>query len=105
MKSIAYADGIHNITLVDGVVRFELLELTPQPNGAEPSASSIGAVAMSIPAVMRTQQQLTGLIQKLVEQSVRKKEATLAAGACIVLGLVAKPSIKKYSFWPSSGMP
>jgi hypothetical protein len=38
MKSIAYADGIHNITLVDGVVRFELLELTPQPNGAEPTA-------------------------------------------------------------------
>ena len=69
------------------------------------SASNNCAVAMSIPAVMRTQQQLTGLIQKLVEQSVRKKEATLAAGDCIVLGLVAKPSIKKYSFWPSSGMP
>ena len=68
MKSIAYADGIHNITLVDGVVRFELLELTPQPGGAEPTASSIGAVAMSIPAVLRTHQQLTGLIQKLVEQ-------------------------------------
>jgi hypothetical protein len=74
MKSIAYADGIHNITLVDGVVRFELLELTPQPNGAEPTASSIGAVAMSIPAVLRTHQQLTGLIQKLVEQGVLKKE-------------------------------
>ena len=38
MKSIAYADGIHNITLVDGVVRFELLELTPQPGCAEPTA-------------------------------------------------------------------
>ncbi len=74
MKSIAYADGIHNITLVDGVVRFELLELTPQPGGAEPTASSIGAVAMSIPAVLRTHQQLTGLIQKLVEQGVLKKE-------------------------------
>jgi hypothetical protein len=78
MKSIAYADGIHNITLVDGVVRFELLELTPQPNGAEPTASSIGAVAMSIPAVLRTHQQLTGLIQKLVEQGVLKKEETPA---------------------------
>jgi hypothetical protein len=62
------------ITLVVGVVRFDLLELTAQPNGAEPTASSIGAVAMSIPAVLRTHQQLTGLIQKLVEQGVLKKE-------------------------------
>jgi hypothetical protein len=29
---------------------------------------------MSIPAVLRTHQQLTGLIQKLVEQGVLKKE-------------------------------
>jgi hypothetical protein len=31
---------------------------------------------MSIPAVLRTHQQLTGLIQKLVEQGVLKKEET-----------------------------
>ena len=33
---------------------------------------------MSIPAVLRTHQQLTGLIQKLVEQGVLKKEETPA---------------------------
>ena len=67
-----YADGIANITLIEGVVRLELINLT-QVEKDKATVRPVAAIAMSIPALMRTQEQLNGLIVKLVEQGVLQK--------------------------------
>lgn len=67
-----YADGIANITLIEGVVRLELINLT-QVEKDKVTVRPVAAIAMSIPALMRTQEQLNGLIAKLIEQGVLQK--------------------------------
>ena len=67
-----YADGIANMTLIDGVIRLDLVNLT-QIEKEKATVRPVAAVAMSIPALLRTQEQLNGLIAKLVEQGVLQK--------------------------------
>jgi len=67
-----YADGIGNIRLVDGVVRFDLVNIAGMEN-EKANLRPAGAVAMSIPALLRTHDQLTKTINKMVEDGVLKK--------------------------------
>lgn len=67
-----YADGIANMTLIDGVIRLDLVNLT-QLEKDKATVRPVAALAMSIPALLRTQEQLNGLIAKLVEQGVLQK--------------------------------
>ncbi len=68
-----YADGIANMTLIDGVIRLDLVNLT-QVEKDKATFRPVAAVAMSLPALLRTQEQLNGLIAKLVEQGVLQKK-------------------------------
>lgn len=68
-----YADGVANMTLIDGVIRLELVNLM-QVDKEKATVRPVVAVAMSIPALLRTQEQLNGLISKLVEQGVLQKK-------------------------------
>ncbi len=68
-----YADGVANMTLIDGVIRLELVNLM-QVDKEKATVRPVAAVAMSIPALLRTQEQLNGLISKLVEQGVLQKK-------------------------------
>ncbi len=72
METTIYADGIANITMLDGVVRFDLINIT-QIDKEKSTAKSVGAVAMSVPALLRSYTELSGVINKLVEQGVLKK--------------------------------
>ena len=67
-----YADGIANMTLIDGVIRLDLVNLV-QVEKEKATVRPVAALAMSIPALLRTQEQLNGLIAKLVEQGVLQK--------------------------------
>ena len=67
-----YADGIANMTLIDGVIRLDLVNLV-QVEKEKATVRPVAAVAMSLPALLRTQEQLNGLIAKLVEQGVLQK--------------------------------
>ena len=67
-----YADGIANMTLIDGVIRLDLVNLV-QVEKEKATVRTVAALAMSIPALLRTQEQLNGLIAKLVEQGVLQK--------------------------------
>lgn len=72
-----YADGIGNIRLVDGVVRFDLVNIAGMEN-EKANLRPAGAVAMSIPALLRTHDQLTKTINKMVEDGVLKKNVEAA---------------------------
>ncbi len=70
-----YADGIANITIIEGVARFDLINFAP--TSAEPKAIKVvGSVGMSVQGLLRTHGQLHDLVNKLIEQGVLKKTAT-----------------------------
>ena len=48
-----YVDGIDSISMVDGVVRFELVTIS-QINGDKAQANKVGGMAMSVQGFVRT---------------------------------------------------
>ncbi len=71
MQSL-YADGVANIRLIDGVIRLDLVniqELAQEGAKLQP----VGTLALSLPGLLRTHQQLGEVIAKLVEQGLIKK--------------------------------
>jgi hypothetical protein len=68
----SYVDGIANITMIDGIVRFDLVNIThieKEKADVRPS----GSLAMSLPALLRTYEQLTMADNKMVEDGILKK--------------------------------
>jgi hypothetical protein len=74
-----YLDGITNIAIIEGVVRFDLVNFAP--TSADPKAiKAVGTVAMSLQGLLRTNGQLHDLVNKLIEQGVLKKTEPEALG-------------------------
>jgi len=67
-----YSDGVTNITLVDGVMRLDLMKIT-QVADQKAAVEPIATLAFSLPAFLRLHDQLNGAIKKMVEQGVIKK--------------------------------
>ena len=67
-----YADGVANITLIDGVIRLDLVNIT-QIENEKANIRPVGALALSLPALLRTHEQLTQAINKMVEDGILKK--------------------------------
>jgi hypothetical protein len=72
-----YADGVSNITLIDGVVRFDLIKITQVQEG-KAAVQPISTLAISLPAFLRFHDQLNTAIAKMVEQGVVKKNTDTA---------------------------
>ncbi len=68
MQSI-YADGIANMSLIDGVIRIDLVNIT-QVDKEQTNVSPVAMVAMSVPALLRTHDQLSKMIGKMVEDGI-----------------------------------
>jgi hypothetical protein len=78
-NNMIYADGIANISIIEGVVRFDLVGFAP--TNADPKAiKAVGTVAMSVQGLLRTHGQLNDLVNKLIEQGVLKKAELGAVG-------------------------
>jgi hypothetical protein len=71
-QSSLYADGIGNATLIDGVIRFDLVRAT-QVEKDKATVEPVTTVAMSLPALLRTYEQMSTVINRLVEQGILKK--------------------------------
>ena len=64
-----FTDGIGNITLMDGIVRFDLVELrTGVDNKPVPRHSA--SLAMPLPGFLRAVDQMNQVVNRLVEQGV-----------------------------------
>ena len=75
MQTTIYADGITNLTMLEGVVRFDLINIT-HTTAETRTEKTVGSVAMSVPALLRTYTELSGVLNKLIEQGVVKKTET-----------------------------
>jgi hypothetical protein len=74
MQTTIYADGVANIQLIDGIVRLDLVNMS-QVDKEKTSLRPVGTVALSLPALLRTYDQLTNLINALVEKGLLEKTA------------------------------
>jgi hypothetical protein len=68
-----YTDGVANITLIDGIIRFDLVNIT-QLEKEKANIRPVAALAMSLPALLRTHEQLSQAINKMVEDGILKKD-------------------------------
>lgn len=65
----AYVDGVGQISLVDGVVRAELMAITGMEEG-KPILVRSGGLAMSLPAMLKLHGQFGQLINELLQKGV-----------------------------------
>ena len=77
MKNSIYVDGIANIVMVEGVIRFDLVTLdktaqAPQKDVA-PQFDVITSVATTLPGFLRIHEQIQGVINNMLEQGLLKK--------------------------------
>jgi len=73
-----YADGIANMILVDGVVRLDLINVTSVEQGKEPNVDQVGRLALSLPALIRIQDQLSKMVDKMVQDGILTKNPSPA---------------------------
>ncbi len=73
-----YADGIANITLIDGVIRMDVVNIT-QLEQDKANIRPVAALALSVPALLRTHEQLSQAIDKMVEDGILKKNDPVQA--------------------------
>lgn len=74
MQTTIYADGVANIQLIDGIVRLDLVNMG-QVEKEKVSLRPVATVALSLPALLRTYDQLTNVINALVEKGLLEKTA------------------------------
>ncbi len=68
-----YADGIANIRLIDGIVRLDLVNIQNIAQDQQATLQPAATLAMTLPALLRTHQQLSAVLDKMVEQGLLKK--------------------------------
>jgi len=75
MTTTIYADGIANIQLIDGIIRLDLVNMG-QVEKDKVTIKQVGTVAMSLPALLRTYDQLNSVINALVAKGLLAKNTS-----------------------------
>jgi hypothetical protein len=76
MKNSIYIDGISNIVMVDGIIRFDLVTIakTTQPpqKAVPPPVETIAAVATSLQGFLRIHEHMSGVVKNMIDQGLIK---------------------------------
>ena len=76
MSDTIYADGIGAVMIRDGVARVDLMRVV-QGEGEKVALNKTGTLAISLPGLVRMHQDLSRVIQKLIDDGVlQKREET-----------------------------
>ena len=71
-----YADGVANVTLIDSVVRLDLVRLTQvDRQNDKAQVQPVAAVAVSLPGLLRLHDQVGKVVDELVNQGVLTRKA------------------------------
>ncbi len=73
-----YADGIANLRLIDGVIRVDMINIT-QVEQEKTNVSPVATLAMSVTGLLRTHDQLSKMINKMVEDGILTRNEQPAA--------------------------
>ena len=80
-QSSVFVDGFDNITLVDGVVRFDLVTAAQGAANTPPTVQKVGGMAMSIQGFLRSAEQINQVINRMVDQGILKRNDPAPAAA------------------------
>ena len=74
-QNFTYIDAIDNIVMIEGIVRLDTITLS---RGTEdkPQAVRTGGLALSLPAFLRTYEQMTRVVNNMADQGVIKRKET-----------------------------
>lgn len=75
-----FTDGIGNITLIDGIVRLDLVDLRTGADN-KPAPTHSATLAMPLPGFLRAVDQMNQVVSRLVEQGVLTRNAPPRADA------------------------
>ena len=67
-----YADGVANVSLVDGVVRLDLVRIVPKAEG-DAQNLAVATLALSLKGFLRLQEQVNKATAEMISQGVLKK--------------------------------
>lgn len=67
-----YADGVVNISLVDGVVRLDLVRIVPKTE-VQAQSQAVTTLAMSLKGFLRLQEQVNKATAEMISQGVLKR--------------------------------
>ena len=74
MKQPVFVDGMDNVVMTEGVMRFDLMTmLSLEEEGKPPLMTEALSVATSVPGFIRIYDQLTQIMQRLESQGVIQK--------------------------------
>lgn len=77
MKTSIFVDGISNIVMVDGVVRFDMVTLLKSPQAPQqdntPVIEKVASVATTVPGFLRMHEQMAGVVRNMIDQGILKK--------------------------------
>jgi hypothetical protein len=76
MNGNIYMDGIANVTLVDGVVRYDLITMTPTNEAGKFNIVPVAPVSTSLQGMIRTYDEMSKAINVLVERGILTKHHT-----------------------------
>jgi hypothetical protein len=93
--SSIFIDGFDNVTLVDGVVRLDLITVAQGAANTQPLATKVGSLALPIQGFLRTTEQLNQVISRMVEQGILKRNEPVAAAAPAAAPAVEAPAASK----------
>ncbi len=82
MKQSIFADSIVNISMAEGVVRFELVTLgAPVGEDKKIPMREVGSIATTLPGFIRMHEQMSKVMEELVKQGVIGKSKTESSNA------------------------
>lgn len=74
-----YADGVANVTLIDGVVRLNLVSLSQvEKEQQKAQVQPVATLAVSLPGLLRVHEQVGKVIDELLKQGVLTKKEGVA---------------------------
>ena len=93
MQTTIFSDGLANIRMVDGVLRFELINITAQPAPDKLDVQAVGSVAMTLQGLVRTYNQLSGVMNQLTQQGLLKRSEPGEAQPQATAPAIAAPAV------------
>lgn len=78
-QNFTYIDAIDNIVMIEGIVRFDTITLS-RGTGDKPQGIRTGGLALSLPAFLRTYEQMGRVVSNMAEQGmIKRKDAAVPA--------------------------
>ncbi|CAM8643188.1 hypothetical protein MCEGEM3_02486 [Oxalobacteraceae bacterium] len=94
-NGFTYIDGLGGINIVDGVVRIDLVAISGFEAENKAVAQRAGGLAVSLTGFVKMHEQMSKVIEDLVQKGVLQKRDNAQQAAPLALETVPAPTVEK----------